>query len=619
MPRTRVASALAAVLSTVPVALPLPAAAAPGDLGGVVVEVLRPAPVALTVPETSLALRAGDDVELRTRLATPDGRGVAGARVVVLGRRGAADPWRALRTLTTDRQGLARTALGPERSAEYSVRHDPTVRHAAAVSPVVRVTVARTVQRVLGLRVVPVLAEPGADPATCCPLAVDGAPRPARGLPLHLLGTAQGVADGTPVTVEAMARWGEWQTVATPRVVDGRFDVPAVEGPCCGYSTVLRAVVAAAGAAPALRSPDTWVTPAAPRLSATLPPAVARGQVLRVEGTWAPASAGRVVRLQQLRDRVWTTAAEAVTTADGRFSLVARPPQPGTHGYRVAAVAQGRLPVQATPPSTVVVRDAPLPAAWATALSDLSPATAGPRPLPGAVRVDGREHARSLRLPAAASLDLPLGADAATFHATVAVAAPGPAGAPAELRVRVDGRTVLSRTVPDGTAFPLAVDVRGARTLSVAAGPTGHGGDGAGPLVVLGSAAVTSAVEPPRGVVPGILYLADRAPVAVTGGVRVADDLLLAAGTGPAGSAGWTLDGGRTRLTASARLGGGGAGTGSVRVVGDGRLLATYEGVGAVAVPLDVDVRGVRDLRVELALGEGAAGELRVSHAAVLP
>jgi hypothetical protein len=140
-----------------------------------------------------------------------------------------------------------------------------------------------------------------------------------------LVGAARNVG---PVSLEARAAGGQWQTVA-PLTPDGAGTVSTIVKPQATTEYRLAAGLVHAALVK---------VPVAPLVSATIKDGSATGTIL-------PAVAGASVQLQRQDGAVWTTVASGATDTTGAFALVGPTPPALATAYRVrAAPGHGLVP-----------------------------------------------------------------------------------------------------------------------------------------------------------------------------------------------------------------------------------------------------------------------------------
>lgn len=370
-------------------------------------------------------------------------------------------------------------------------------------------------------------------------------------------------------------------------------------------------------------SATTVLTVLRPSVTMSAPRTVEAGRLLTVTGAATPTRAGGQVQLWQLRGPRWVAVANSVQGVTGAYRLRVRAGRLGANTYRVVTgpTLKVRSPVsfvQTVPAATAGTRF--------TYLADVNPLRYPSLPGYGigTYTIAGRQYPKSVHI-AGTRFSYELGAGASTFGAAISllpvtrdrIANRGPR----LIDVSVDGRVRLRRFVKDGQALPLILDVRGGSVISIQSRYAGPGDDCCGSDVLLGTPVVTSAVRAERSVDPGRV-LSDLRPIAVSSGLltnQVVDSTYrtLYGGSlrldgssndsyGPGGDvktgyADYALGGAFRQLTGVPGV----AGevqtnvTGSVRVYGDGLLLATWP-AGFARDQVAVGISGVQRLRVEL-------------------
>ncbi|RJK98049.1 NPCBM/NEW2 domain-containing protein [Vallicoccus soli] len=626
MHRVRVVLVLLALVAAAP-APPAGAARAPAQ-GPVQADRALTASRATVLPVawTRQVVHAGQGVVLATRLRGPDGRDLE-EPVTLYGRSAGQTRWRALQRFPDG--GRVAADESPRTDAEYFFRHWPSARLGLASSPVIRIDVQEDPSPAVTLQLVPGALQTFGPIDSCCPnLVADERLGPAvEGELLQVQGAYVDPGSATGTTrFPVLQTWtsGRWRAIGGGNLARSSWHTTTA-APSAGRH-LYRAVLPAAPGLPAVVSGVRELVVTRQRTALSAPPQARQGTVLRFRGLSAPHRPGRHLAVQELRDGRWLSVASTGTGTGGASSLALRAPRPGVHRYRAVAADYSGAPARASLPVDVEVLPSPVPRPWVTHLDELSPATGEREHLVrGPVLIEGRTYRRSVQMSNGGSIVVELGTHAATLKAAVGAGPPEVGLDPVPVfTVVVDGRTVLRRMVPSQSAFPLSVDVRGARRAVLTFSSRGsiYENEYPPPRLLLGDAVVTSRAEPQRGLVPDALYLLDLPPVSTRGDVGLDDDGDHKLRSGPSeGALEYDLPRPYRRFTATARLFGEVVdAVGSVRVVGDGRLLASYDEVGTDYRRVDVDVTGVRHLRLELAATAGGLSYgLAVHDAALLP
>jgi hypothetical protein len=146
---------------------------------------------------------------------------------------------------------------------------------------------------------------------------------------------------GQPVALEFRPQGGQWARVATATTkAAGRFRLRA-DIPRNGRLRVVGAsgdgaTVAATSASTGSQSSRELTITVAPAIRSTrVRRHVTNGRSTTVRGRIAPATAGRLVRLQARHGGTWRTVDRDRTSAKGAYSLHWRAPGPGRHAIRV--------------------------------------------------------------------------------------------------------------------------------------------------------------------------------------------------------------------------------------------------------------------------------------------
>lgn len=401
-----------------------------------------------------------------------------------------------------------------------------------------------------------------------------------------------------------------------------RFAVPAPAPGRIRYRVAAQRTSSGAAAISA-----TWVVQVQrPVVRLGSPRRVREGDLLVLTGAAQPARPGHGVRLCERRGSQWVPIAATVQGPAGEFALRVPAPAPGAHLYRVLTTKpDGRYGVAS--PGVAVRVSGPASRGRASYLADVTPLiTARPALVGypsygvGPVRVAGRTYPRSIRT-GYADVSFDLGAGSASLGTALAllpVTSNGFRFSGARLvEVRVDGRLRVRRFVQDGEVVPLTLDVRGARTLAVRSLDRGPLDVSFGSDLVLVTPGLSPTPAAERGVDPGTA-LSELRPVAVEGTVAtdaVVDStfrtlyggsLQVVNARSPlavTGAVEYDLAGVFTRLTgvpAVTLQPDGDATTGTVRVLGDGVVLATLPARAGTREPVAVDLTGVQRLRIEL-------------------
>ncbi len=428
---------------------------------------------------------------------------------------------------------------------------------------------------------------------------------------------------------------GTWREVDRRAASGGwRFAVVAPAPGRYRYRVVAPRTTAAAAAV----SPTRVVQVDRPAVTLGAPVSVGDGGLLVLTGAARQARPGHGVRLCERRGAQWVVIAATVQGAAGEFAVRVPVPGRGLHVYRALTTRpDGRYGVT-SPDVAVRVVSRPASGHPATYLADTTPLISGPPAMAGypsygvgPVKVAGRTYPRSIRT-GFADVSFDLGAGAASLGTALTLlpfTSNGFRSSGARLvEVRVDGRLRLRRFVQDGEVVPLTLDVRGARTLAIRSLDRGPLDVSLGSDLVL----VTPVLSPTPTAELGVdaaTALSELRPAAMEG--QVATNALVdstfrtlyggslqvvnaQAPGGVAGAVEYDLAGAFTRLTgvpAVTLQADGDATTGTVRVLGDGAVLATLPARASVRAPAAVDVTGVRRLRIELLTSASPPGWTR--------
>lgn len=429
---------------------------------------------------------------------------------------------------------------------------------------------------------------------------------------------------GRRVVVLQVEVAGAWREVDRRAASGGwRFAVVAPAPRRYRYRVVAPRTTAAAAAV----SPTQVVQVQRPAVRLGAPGRVREGGLLVLTGAARQARPGHGVRLLERHGGRWVLIAATAQGAAGEFTLRVPVPERGVHVYRVLTTRpDGRYGVT-SPDVAVHVVSGPASGHPSTYLADTTPLITG-RPAMGGypsygvgpVRVAGRTYPRSIRT-GFADVSFDLGAGAASLGTALTLLPftnNGFRSSGARLvEVRVDGRLRLRRFVKDGEVVPLTLDVRGARTLAVRSRDRGPLDVSFGSDLVLVMPVLSPTPAAELGVDPATA-LSELHPVAVEGAVATnalvdstfrtlyGGSLQIVNAQAPVavgGAVEYDLAGAFTRLTgvpAVTLQADGDATTGTVRVLGDGVVLATLPARASVREPAAVDVTGVQRLRVEL-------------------
>ncbi len=428
---------------------------------------------------------------------------------------------------------------------------------------------------------------------------------------------------GPRVTVLQVQVGGTWREVARRTAsATWRFEVLAPAPGAHPYRVVAPPTPSAAAAI----SPTGVVRVQRPAVRLDAPHELREGGLLVLTGAAQQARPGHGVRLCERRGSQWVLIAATAQGPAGEFVLRVPPPAPGAHLYRVLTTKpDGRYGVAS--PAVAVRVSGPASGGRASYLADVTPLiTARPALVGypsygvGPVRVAGRTYPRSIRT-GYADVSFDLGAGAASLGTALAllpVTSNGFRFSGARLvEVRVDGRLRVRRFVQVGEVVPLTLDLRGARTLAVRSLDRGSLDVSFGSDLVLVTPGLSPTPAAERGVDTGTA-LSELRPVAVQGSVATdalvdstfrtlyGGSLQVVNARSPlavTGAVEYDLAGSFTRLTgvpAVTLQPDGEATTGTVRVLGDGVVLATLPARAGTREPAAVDLTGVQLLRIEL-------------------
>lgn len=414
---------------------------------------------------------------------------------------------------------------------------------------------------------------------------------------------------------------GAWREVARGTAT-ARWSL-TVQAPAPG-SYRYRATAPAAGSLGTLLSAE-HVVPVVAGSVTVAPAASARvGRLRRVSGVAVPARPGRPVQLWELvtgtRGSTWLPLAQTTEDAAGRFVVQLPAGRVGRHTYRAAvADALGHF-VFRSPPAVTATASGPAASSYladVTPLLTRGPDDAGrvPTSTVTSIVVAGRPRTRSLHTSAhSLAFDVQGFAGVATSLSLLPVQRQVLHRGSRLVEVRVDGRLRLRRFLTDGQVVPLALDVRGARTLSLRSVDGGVAERGPGSDLVLLTPVATTVSRPEVGV-DAAASLSELTASSRGGPVRTGQVVgepssellggsvsLPAARDGGTGAVTYDLAGRFTTLTGVPLLSGRTCScvSGRVLLYGDGRLLTTLQALTPAPVRRTVDVTGVRALRVQL-------------------
>jgi hypothetical protein len=382
----------------------------------------------------------------------------------------------------------------------------------------------------------------------------------------------------------------------------------------------------------ATATPPTAAAAAVPAgsITVTAPATVPAGGLVTLTGVARPVRPGNAVQVWELRGPRWVAVSTTQQASTGRFSVRVPAGTAGRHTYRaVSATAPGRYDVRSRELVVTTLRSSK---PWSTYLADVTPVASDlfqmdPTPAPLIVeplRFGTTTYAKTLHT-SYRRLSFALGGDARRVSTAIALLPFGRDGMLFQgsrmVEVRVDGVLRLRRSVLDGQTVPFSLDVRGARDLTVRS--EWNTERGAASDLVIVTPVLTSVAAPERGVDAGTA-LSELRPVASSGGVRtkalvvngkalLGGSVTLSGGSeaGLSGAVEYELGGAHRLLTGVAVVGGETIPelTGSVRVIGDGVLLATVPATAAATTRVSVPVAGVQRLRLEL-VADAPPGDL---------
>lgn len=395
----------------------------------------------------------------------------------------------------------------------------------------------------------------------------------------------------------------------------------AVTAPAPGTRSY-RVLLPATATATAAVSANLALTVVRPAIVGSSPTRVEAGRLLTITGRAIPARVGHVVRLWEQRGRRWVPVADARQDAGGAFTLRIRAAALGRHVYReVTLGADNRFGVRSAPhtvttvkPSTAGLRSTFL--ADVTPLSQLvGPAQGRPVYTASTLTLAGRPYAKSIRT-ASYHFSYELGAEASSF-ATALALAPAATGAPNRSRlvqVRVDHSVRVRRFVTSGQVLPIVLDVRFAKVVTIQSWDRGPLDLELGPDLVLGRPVVMSAALAERNAIKGTV-MSDLPPTSVSAGMATRQvvgsyenrlyggSITLAASNAvtASGNVDYVLLGAFTRLSGFVGLTGetDRSLTGTLKVFGDGQLLATVPARAGTARAISLDISGVQKLRLQ--------------------
>ena len=424
---------------------------------------------------------------------------------------------------------------------------------------------------------------------------------------------------GARVVVLQVYVAGAWHEVARKTASSAwRFSVRA---PAPG-TRPYRVVLARTATALSVSSPMVRLSVVRPAISGTSVDRVEAGRLLTITGHATPARTGHVVRLWEQLGRSWVPVSDARQDAAGAFTLRIRAGALGRHVYReVTLDADNRFSTRSAPHVVTTLKPSTA-GARSTFLADVTPLSALVGPAQGrpdytsaTVTLAGRQYVKSVRTPAY-NFSYQLGADASSFATAIALA-PAAAGAPNTSRlveVRVDRTVRVRRFLSSGQVLPIVLDVRLAKVVTIQSWDRGPLDLELGPDLVLGRPVVTSAMLAERNANQGSV-LSDLRPSAVSAGMATGQvvgsyqtrlyggSLTLSASNAvtATGGADYVLLGAFTRLSGFVGLTGetDPTLTGSIEVLGDGRLLAALPARAGTPKAISVDVAGVQKLHLK--------------------
>lgn len=412
---------------------------------------------------------------------------------------------------------------------------------------------------------------------------------------------------------------GAWHEVAR-KTASGTWSF-SVRAPAPGTRPYRVALVRTASAL-AVSSPTVLLSVVRPTISGSSVDRVEAGRLLTITGRATPARTGHVVRLWEQRGRRWVPIADTRQDAAGAFTLRIRAGALGRHVYReVTLDGLNRFSTRSAPHVVTTLKPS-APGVRSTFLADVTPLSALIGPAQGradfttaTMTLAGRQYAKSVRTPSY-RFSYELGADASSF-ATALALAPVAAGAPNTSRlveVRVDRTVRVRRFITSGQVLPIVLDVRLAKVVTIQSWDRGPLDLELGPDLVLGRPVVTSAALAERNANQGTV-LSDLRPSAVSAGMATnqvvgsyltrlyGGSLTLSAATAvtASGNADYVLLGAFTRLSGFVGLTGetDPSLTGTVKVFGDGRLLASVPARAGTPKAISVDIAGVQKLHLE--------------------
>lgn len=414
---------------------------------------------------------------------------------------------------------------------------------------------------------------------------------------------------------------GHWSEVSRRAVVGGSYRFVVTAGHSGGY--VYRSVALRTATASRAVSRARLVTVVATKVVLSAPARAAAGSLVTFSGSAGPVlRSGQRVELHELMAGRWTAVASAPLDVRGRFTVRQLGEAAGAHRFRAVVRSAGYGPVVATTSkSRLVLNTRAAAGKRTTSLASVTPLTSGGVAgsyATGPVTVRGRIFPRSVRF-ISETVSYRLGAGVSTVG-TALTLLPGRHDGilltgDELVGVRVDGALRLRRFLRRGQVLPLTLNVRGKHVVSITRtqGPLDLG---VGADVVLLRPVATTVALAERGV-DTTTALSELAPVATSGPVRTnqvfgfasrtvyGGSVYLAADNQAASTTGWLdydLAGRYRRLR-------GAPGivleaptvTGSVTVIGDGHLLATWTAPLSNTTPVrSVDVTGVHRLRIQL-------------------
>ncbi len=411
------------------------------------------------------------------------------------------------------------------------------------------------------------------------------------------------------ITIQMRAPSGRWHTASPgPNTGRGTYWAQLTPVPATGryeYRAVLAATRTQARAVSA-----TWqVRVVRPRNTLGVLSLSARGRLVSGAGVVVPPRPGHPVQVQALRAGHWTQVAQVLQGAGGRYRFTVMADVVGRQTYRTVAQEYPR-----TVGSTF--RTVGVPRATGPARIDLADVdglwTYDP-PLRGTRRIGQQAYPKSVELASSdggTSLTYLLSPGLRSLRTTVRWTPVGRVTMGEVFVVSTDRRTVLIRDLVRGTAFPLTVDLSGAKWLEFS--QYALNADVGTSDVLLQRPQLTTRAAPQRGFDPRIRYLGDLVPTSRTSqcvGTGVAYLRLTSrvasllwgygvlgrhtCGAGGSDSITYRLAGRYTRFHGAVEEPDIGYSAGTVEVIADGHALATATS-GDV---LDLDVSGVRTLR----------------------